>query len=30
MAQIAKMDNAIKVADGIYYQIIKQGDGKKT
>ncbi|OEZ33837.1 peptidylprolyl isomerase [Francisella endosymbiont of Amblyomma maculatum] len=29
MAQIAKMDNAIKVDDGVYYQIIKQGDGKK-
>lgn len=29
MAQIAKMDNAIKVDDGVYYQMIKQGDGKK-
>lgn len=29
MTQIAKMDNAIKVDDGVYYQIIKQGDGKK-
>ncbi|ALB01606.1 peptidylprolyl isomerase [Francisella persica ATCC VR-331] len=29
MAQIAKMDSAIKVDDGIYYQIIKQCDGKK-
>lgn len=29
MAQIAKMDNAIKVDDGVYYQIIKQGDSKK-
>ena len=29
MSQIAKMDNAIKIDDGVYYQMIKQGDGKK-
>lgn len=29
MSQIAKMDNAVKVNDGVYYQMIKQGDGKK-
>ncbi|MDE4984594.1 peptidylprolyl isomerase, partial [Francisella tularensis subsp. holarctica] len=29
MAQSAKMDNAIKDDDGVYYQMIKQGDGKK-
>ena len=28
MVQIAKMDSAIKVDDGVYYQMIKQGDGK--
>jgi FKBP-type peptidyl-prolyl cis-trans isomerase FklB len=27
--QIAKMDNAIEVNDGVYYQMIKQGNGKK-
>ncbi|AHB98457.1 FKBP-type peptidyl-prolyl cis-trans isomerase N-terminal domain-containing protein [Francisella orientalis] len=30
MSQIAKMDNAIEVNDGVYYQMIKQGDGKKA
>lgn len=29
MEQIAKIDNIIKVDDGIYYQMLKQGDGKK-
>ncbi|MFC4892724.1 FKBP-type peptidyl-prolyl cis-trans isomerase N-terminal domain-containing protein [Pseudofrancisella aestuarii] len=29
MEQIAKIDNIIKVDDGVYYQMIKQGDGKK-
>ncbi|QWV00160.1 FKBP-type peptidyl-prolyl cis-trans isomerase N-terminal domain-containing protein [Francisella salimarina] len=29
MSQIAKMDNAVEVNDGVYYQMIKQGDGKK-
>ena len=29
MAQVAKMDNAIKVNDQAYYQMVKQGNGKK-
>ena len=29
MAEVAKMDNAIKVNDQVYYQVVKQGNGKK-
>ena len=29
MAEVAKMDNAIKVNDQAYYQVVKQGDGQK-
>jgi FKBP-type peptidyl-prolyl cis-trans isomerase FklB len=29
MKIIAKMDNVIKVTDGVYYQVIKKGDGAK-
>ena len=29
MAEVAKMDNIIKVNDQAYYQVVKQGDGQK-
>ncbi len=29
MAEVAKMDNAIKVNDQAFYQVVKQGEGKK-
>ena len=29
MAEVAKMDNAVKVNDQAYYQVVKQGNGKK-
>ena len=29
MAEVAKMDNTVKVNDQAYYQVVKQGDGKK-
>lgn len=29
IAEIAKLDNVEKVTDGVYYQMVKKGDGKK-
>ncbi len=28
MAEVAKIDNAVKVNDQAYYQVVKQGNGK--